>query len=148
MLMAGLSFFVGMYFRPANAPEVPTVPKISSPAGGGFALQGGEAGPPVLSPDGQRLAFVAVGSDGKQRLWVRQLNAATARPLQGSEGATFPFWSADSRYIGFFANNKLSRIDPSGGPAVAIADVAASWGGTWSREGTILFAPNPSTPLS
>jgi len=147
ILIAAISFFAGMYFRPANAPEVPIVSQISSPAGGSFALQGGEAGPPVLSPDGQRLAFVAVGSDGKQRLWVRQLNAATARPLQGSEGATFPFWSADSRYIGFFANNKLSRIDPSGGPAVAIADVAASWGGTWSREGTILFAPNASTTL-
>jgi eukaryotic-like serine/threonine-protein kinase len=147
IFIAALSFFAGMYLRPANAPEVPIVSQVSSPAGVSFALQGVAAGPPVLSPDGQRLAFVAVGSDGKQRLWVRQLNAATAQPLQGGDGATFPFWSADSRYIGFFANNKLSRIDPSGGPAVAIADVAASWGGTWSRDGTILFAPSSSTTL-
>ena len=147
ILIAAISFFAGMYFRLANAPEVPIVSQISSPAGGRFALQGFAAGPPVLSPDGERLAFVAVGSDGKQLLWVRQLNAATAQPLQGSDGATFPFWSADSRYIGFSANNKLSRIDASGGPPLAIADVAAPWGGTWSRDGTILFAPSASTTL-
>jgi len=145
IFIAAICFVAGMYLRPANVPDVPIVSQISAPAGGSFALQGVAAGPPVLSPDGQQLAFVAVGPDGKQRLWVRKLNTATAQPLQGSDGATFPFWSADSRYIGFFANNKLSRIDPSGGPAVAIADVAASWGGTWSRDGTILFAPSAST---
>ena len=145
--IAAIGFFAGMYLRPANAPELPIVSQISPPAGESFALQGVAAGPPVLSPDGQRLAFVAVGSDGKQRLWVRQLEAATAQPLEGSDGSTFPFWSADSRYIGFFATNKLSRIDASGGPPLAIADVAAFWGGTWSRDGTILFASNTSTTL-
>ena len=145
--VAATGFFAGMYVRPAKAPDLPIVSQISPPAGETFALQGFAAGPPVLSPDGQRLAFVAVGSDGKQRLWVRQLNAATAQPLQGSDGSTFPFWSADSRYIGFLANNKLSRIDASGGPPLAIADVAASWGGAWSRDGTILFAPNASTAV-
>lgn len=146
IFIATIGLLAAMYLRPANAPEMPIVSQISSPADGRFALQGAAAGPPVLSPDGQRLAFVAVGSDGKQRLWVRKLNSATAQPLQGSDGSTFPFWSADSRYIGFFANNKLIRIDASGGPPLAIADVASSWGGgTWSRDGTILFAPSAPT---
>ena len=147
IFIAAIGFFAGIYLRPANAPQAAIISQISSPVGGSFALQGVSAGPPVLSPDGQRLAFVAVGSDGKQRLWVRQLSAATAQPLQGSEGCTYPFWSPDSRYIGFFANNKLSRIDASGGPPVAITDIAAFWGGTWNRDGTILFSYNASTTL-
>jgi serine/threonine protein kinase len=140
ILMATLGFFAGMYFRPWKGPGLPIVSQISPPERASFSFQGVSAGPPVLSPNGQRLAFVAVDSDGKQRLWVRQLNAAKAQPLEGSDDSAFPFWSADSRYIGFFANKKLSRIDASGGPVFTTADVAASWGGTWSRDDTILFA--------
>jgi hypothetical protein len=87
-----IGFFAAMYLRPANAPELPIVSQISSSEGGSFVLQDAAAGPPVLSPDGQRLALVAVGSDGKQRLWVRQLSAATSQPLEGSDGCSFPFW--------------------------------------------------------
>jgi len=146
--IAALIFALG-YFRLARAPEPgrAIVSEISSPANASFAFRGNLSGPPVISPDGQRLAFAATGSDRKQRLWVRPLNAATAQPLEGTDGATFPFWSPDGRSLGYFANGKLNRIDASGGPPLAIADAANARGGSWGADGTILFTPDVVSPL-
>ena len=74
----------------------------------------------AVSPDGRRLAFVARGADGKQVLWVRGLEALTAQLLAGTDEATYPFWSPDSRFVGFFAQGKLKKIDTSGGPPDAL----------------------------
>jgi Tol biopolymer transport system component len=104
-------------------------------------------GPMALSPDGARLAFVAPAPDGKNLLWVRPLNGMTAQPLAGTEGATYPFWSPDSRFLGFFAGGKLKKIDASGGPAQVLCDAQAGRGGTWSREGVIVFTPSTRDPL-
>ncbi len=93
----------------------------------------------ALSPDGGRLAFVASG-EGPPRLWVRTLDAVAAQPLAGTESAQYPFWSPDSRSIGFFAGGKLKRIDLAGGPPQALADAPAGRGGAWNPDGTILFA--------
>jgi eukaryotic-like serine/threonine-protein kinase len=106
--------------------------------GGGFAL----------SPDGRRIVVIAL-QDNKSMLWIRPLNALTAQPLLGTEGATFPFWSPDSRYIGFFAGGKLKKIDVSGGPAQILCDVGSQpRGGAWSKDGTILFSGNTREGLS
>ena len=70
----------------------------------------------ALSPDGRQIVFVASG-DGASRLWLRSLAATTAQPLPGTEGATFPFWSPDSRSVGFFAGSALKRLDLGGGAA-------------------------------
>jgi eukaryotic-like serine/threonine-protein kinase len=94
----------------------------------------------VLSPDGQRLAVTATDTQGRQLLWVRSLDAPTAQPLLGTDGAGRPFWSPDSRYLGYFANGKLNRIDASGGPPLALCDAAIGAGGSWGPDGTILFA--------
>ena len=73
---------------------------------------------PVLSPDGRRLVLVASSnSEGRTSLWIHSLDAAAVRPLAGTDGASLPFWSPDSRFIGFFADGKLKKIDASGGPA-------------------------------
>jgi Tol biopolymer transport system component len=100
----------------------------------------------ALSPDGEHLVFVASG-DGAQRLWHRPLAEVTARPLDGTEGAEYPFWSPDSREIGFFAAGELRRISLAGGPPQKVADAATGRGGTWSRDGTILFAPANASAL-
>ena len=102
---------------------------------------------PALSPDGQRLVFAAVGEDGKSALWVQPLSALAAQQLAGTEGASHPFWSPDSRQIAFFGGGKLRRIDASGGPPQPICDAAQGRGGTWGRDGTILFTPNTGDPL-
>jgi Tol biopolymer transport system component len=96
----------------------------------------------AVSPDGQRVVYVAFG-DAQARLWVRLLNASSAEPLQGTEGATFPFWSPDSRSIGFFTTGKLKRVDLGGGLPQTLADAPNARGGTWG-DGTILFATTGS----
>ncbi len=104
-------------------------------------------GAPALSPDGLRLAYVAASQDGKSALWVRTLSTGSAQALPGTDGAAHPFWSPDSRQIGFFASGKLKRIDASGGPAQTICEVSQGRGGAWGGDGTILFTPNPSASL-
>ncbi len=99
------------------------------------------SGAMVLSPDGFRIAFVARGDDGKQMLWVRALDALTAQPLAGTDDASHPFWSPDSRFIAFFSSGKLRKIDANGGPPQALCDATGGRGGTWSNGGTILFTP-------
>ena len=89
----------------------------------------------ALSPDGRSLVYVA-----DNRLWLRRLDKTEALPLAGTEGAVAPFWSPDSRSIGFNASNKLNRIDIGGGPPQALADAPMFWGGTWGKDGTIIFA--------
>ncbi len=102
----------------------------------------------ALSPDGRMLAFVATDSLSKRLLWVRPLNAISGQALNGTEGARFPFWSPDSRFIGFFADGKLKKIDASGGPAQTLCDAPVGRGGTWNQEGTIVFCPTFNRPLS
>ncbi len=94
----------------------------------------------AMSPDGRHLAFAAT-SEGKTLLWVRSLESPLPRALPGTEGAVSPFWSPDSRSIGFFAQQKLKRIEASGGPAVTLCDVTGVFGsGTWSQSGVIIFS--------
>ena len=99
----------------------------------------------ALSPDGRQIVFVASG-DGASRLWLRSLAATTAQPLAGTEGAAYPFWSPDSRSLGFFADGKLKRLDIGGGAPQTLA-TAGSRGGTWNADGVILFTPSVSGPL-
>ncbi len=101
----------------------------------------------ALSPDGRYIVFVASG-DGPQRLWLRALDKTEAQPMAGTDGADYPFWSADSRSIGFFATGKLKRIDIAGGPPQALADTGGLHGGAWNADGTILFNASVSGPLS
>jgi eukaryotic-like serine/threonine-protein kinase len=126
---------------------------IDPPEGATFgtnvALRGaGPAAPQfALSPDGRRLAYVMYAADGKARLWVRRLDALDGQPLPGTEEAAFPFWAPDSRVVAFFAQGKLKKIDTAGGPAQAICDAPAGEGGTWNRDGVIIFAPDQTTGL-
>lgn len=102
----------------------------------------------ALSPDGRRLAFVVSGEGGETTLWVRALDSATPQQLSGTEGAKFPFWSPDGRYIAFFAVGKLKKIEATGGPAQTLAEVSTDTrGGAWAPDGTILFAPTATQPL-
>jgi len=95
----------------------------------------------AISPDGHYLVMQATGNAGQQ-LWVRSLDSLQTQPLAGTENASFPFWSPDSRYIGFFTQTQLKKIAVTGGPAQALCDAPVGRGGTWSRDGVIVFAAN------
>ena len=101
----------------------------------------------AVSPDGQRLAFVAISASGVNSLWLRPLGAASAQALAGTEEASLPFWSPDSRFIGFFADGKLKKIDATGGPPQTLCDAPNGRGGTWNRDGVIVFAPDANSGL-
>jgi eukaryotic-like serine/threonine-protein kinase len=109
---------------------------------------GEAAGPPAVSPDGLQIAFTARDASGKSLLWVRTLDSSAPRSLPGTEDAMYPFWSPDSRFIGFFAGGKLKKIEASGGPALTLCDAPDGRGGTWNREGVILFEPHFREPIS
>jgi serine/threonine protein kinase len=140
--------FALAYLQSPRAPQVSVHSYILAPEKATFVLTGNDAGPPVLSPDGLRLAFIAKNADGKQMLWIRPLNSAVAQSMSGTENATYPFWSPDSRYVAFFAASKLNKIDASGGPSQALCEASAGRGGSWNSAGTIVFAPDTTSALA
>jgi serine/threonine protein kinase len=96
----------------------------------------------AMSPDGRLFAFVAEAPGRRPGLWVRPVDTLDARLLVGTEDALYPFWSPDSRSLGFFARGKLKTIELAGGPPTTLTDAPLdSRGGTWNRDGIILFAP-------
>jgi serine/threonine protein kinase/Tol biopolymer transport system component len=97
--------------------------------------------PAAVSPDGTQVVFSAGSPGGWTQFWIRPLNSLTAQPLTGTVDAYLPFWSPDSKWIGFFADDKLKKISASGGPPIELADARVARGGTWNQDGVILFAP-------
>ncbi len=135
VVLGALSF---IHFR-QTPPEAPVmITSINPPENTSLELV---YSPPALSPDGRRIAFSAREPDSESQLWVRSLDSPIAQPLARTEGARFPFWSPDSRSIGFFADGKLKRIDATGGPALTLADAPLGFGGSWSPQDVIVFAP-------
>ncbi|MFI5165494.1 MAG: protein kinase [Thermoanaerobaculales bacterium] len=102
----------------------------------------GSTGGAVLAPDGTRIVYAATDEAGRKLLWLRPLDSLTAQPLEGTDGASYPFWSPDSRFVGFFVPGKLKKIDILGGPPQTICDASSGRGGTWSPDGVIVFAPD------
>jgi eukaryotic-like serine/threonine-protein kinase len=100
-----------------------------------------------ISPDGRRILFSAENKDGKRQLWIRSLDSLDAQLLPGTDDAIQAFWSPDSRFIGFFATNKLKKIDAAGGPAQTLGD-ARALGGAWNRDGIIIYAAGTTPVLS
>jgi eukaryotic-like serine/threonine-protein kinase len=94
----------------------------------------------AIAPDGRKLVIAAL-EDGQRKLWLRPLNSTAMQPLAGTDGAAFPFWSPDSRRIGFFAEGKLKQIDIAGGRPQILASAPTGRGGAWSTSGEIVFAP-------
>jgi len=131
--LVALAVAAGASLTALRAPRPETVAfTVQAPQGG--LIQVGQP----LSPDGRALAFVAT-RDGTPMLWVRRLDSPTPQPLEGTENASYAFWSPDSQHIGFFAGNRLNRIPAAGGSVQFIAVVDAAQGAAWSPRGVILI---------
>jgi Tol biopolymer transport system component len=115
---------------------------IDPPGKTSFRLTGDDSAPIAVSPDGERVVF---GAGGK--LWVQSLTTGAVAGLAASDGGRFPFWSPDSRSIGFFSDGKLRVMEASGGPVQTICDAPNPRGGTWGTSGVIVFAPDISAGL-
>ncbi len=97
----------------------------------------------ALSPDGRTLVMVADSEKANDYvLWTHEIGSARATALEGTEGASYPFWSFDGRSIGFFSDAKLKKVDAAGGPVQILCDASNARGGTWNRDGVIVFAPD------
>ncbi|MGQ0732131.1 MAG: hypothetical protein ACT4QD_00595 [Acidobacteriota bacterium] len=110
-----------------------------------FPPEGTSFGSVSVSPDGRQLAFTALplsSTGGRPLLWVRPLDSLSAQALPETENAAFPFWSPNGESLGFFADGRLWTIDLRGGSPRAVADAPRGRGGTWNRQGIIVFAPD------
>ena len=126
--------------------EHPLPPSIRAylppPPDTGFDFTGDFSGPSVLSADGTMVAFCARNPKQRSFIWVQSLNELSARKLDGTEGAAFPFWSPDGKYLGFFADGHLKKVPSAGGPIIVLADAPNARGGTWNQDNVILFEPD------
>jgi serine/threonine protein kinase len=127
-----------LFFRPK--PEPPRAVRfdlpLASPSPNQFAI----------SPDGSTI--VAITQTGNETpLWVRRLDQSEPQLLKGLGNVQFPFWSPDNRNVGFFADGKLKRIDVAGGPPQTLCDAPNGRGGSWNKDGVIIFASNADGPV-
>ena len=143
-VVAGLAVGAGLIWALASpAPADPLrLHAFMLPPEGSY-LTGGLA----LSPDARSLAFVATDANGERQLWIRQLESSRAQPLEGTSGASDPFWSPSGGEIAFFANDQLKRISVGGGAITVICDAGFGAGGSWSSNGTIVFQPHQQGAL-
>jgi serine/threonine protein kinase/Tol biopolymer transport system component len=102
----------------------------------------------AVAPNGHTIAVVAYQESARKNvLWIYELGSHGARSLAGTEGATYPFWSADGRSLAFFADAQLKKVEVSGGPVQTICDAPGGRGGTWNKDGVIVLAPNTNVGL-
>ena len=144
-VVAGLALF---FLYQAKQQQLPVLRvEINPPDKMQFNLSGDHGGPAVISPDGRYIVFSAYGSSGAQ-LYLRALDSTSPQALPGTVGAMFPFWSPDSRSIAFFTDDKLKRMEVSGGTPVTICGSTLGRGGSWNQDGTIVAALSYNTGLS
>ena len=101
----------------------------------------------TISPNGKYIAFVGKDSSDVMKLWLRPANSLTARALADASISAYPFWSPDSRYIAYFNDRKLMKVSLEAGTSLPICDAPAGRGGTWSKNGTIVLAPDATGSL-
>jgi serine/threonine protein kinase len=99
----------------------------------------------ALSPEGRRLAFTAADPRGRPALWIQPLDALSPQRVAGTDGARYPFWSPDGREVGFFADDKLKRVELASGNVKTICDAGPGGGGAWNADGVILFGAHATT---
>ncbi|MSO49782.1 MAG: serine/threonine-protein kinase [Acidobacteria bacterium] len=122
----------------------PTRVSVLGPEGAKLYFEAAES---AISPDGRSIAFTTVDPSGSRKIWVRQLDAMAARELAGTANGNLPFWSPDSRQIGFFSDEKLKKVPAAGGTVEVVCDAKSGRGGSWGTGNTIVFSPSSGGAL-
>jgi eukaryotic-like serine/threonine-protein kinase len=144
LIAAALSVLLLIYAGRLTSARQPVHTSIEPPAG--FDFFAVTDGAPVLSPDGQQVAFL-VAKKGTSftpsggSLYLLRLSTGESAPVAGAQGALFPFWSPDGKYLGFFSEGKLKKVPVGGGTVQILCDAPEGRGGSWNEQGTIIFAP-------
>lgn len=140
-LAMGIVGFVLSYFTASQESEIPVIiASINTPSGIFYSDKVG--GQSAISPDGSMIVFLGNDSLARSLLWIRTLPSNETKYLAGTEDAQYPFWSYNSRSVGFFANGKVKTVDVKGGPVMVLADAPFGRGGTWSSSGEIVYSPS------
>ena len=143
------------YYATRPSLQLPLLVSVIPPPGV-FADTSGRIGPPQISPDGRRIAFIGCNTEsaatsmlgGKTcSIWLRALGSSEAHEVNATSGAYYPFWSPDSREIAFFADGKLKKVPADGGPVQVISDAPDARGGSWGNSGTIIFSATRNSPV-
>ncbi|MBI2948530.1 MAG: protein kinase [Verrucomicrobia bacterium] len=137
-LFAGFGLSVALR-KDAHEPR-PMRFQIDSPIGTSIHLV-------ALSPSGRKLAMIARAINSRPQLWIQPLDSLLPKAVANTDGAAFPFWSPDERFVGFFADGALKKVDLDSGMVVSLCSARNGRGGTWSASGIILFAQGGSVPL-
>lgn len=146
VLVAAAAAGIALVLPKLRRASQPFVSDIAAPRGARFNAVGDYAGPLVLSPDGTMAVFSVLGATGNH-LMLRSLITGETKALGGTNDALFPFWSPDSRKIGFFTLSKLMTVEISGGAPVPICDVANARGASWGTGDTIVFTRDTQSAL-
>jgi len=127
-----------------RTPEPPRTMRsfLPPPPEVGFDFTGDFSGPPVLNNEGTAIAFSARTQKDRDSLWVQNLNELTAKKLDGTEGASFPFWSPDGKFLGYFADGHLKKVAAAGGPVTTLAETPNARGGAWNQDNVIIYEPD------
>ena len=144
-LLLALAGAAALIYRPWSGPRAPQeVVRYEVPPPDGATFERTLA----LSSDGRRIAFTATDADGHRTLWIRPLDAVTSQQIAGTDGAFYPFWSPDGRFVGFFADQKLKKVELATGIVQVICATGFGGGGTWNRDDVIVFATQSTTSPS
>ncbi len=141
LALIAITSTIGFMLRAPKPPQPLQAVRLSADIGADASLYTALGTAAIFSPDGTRLALLAIGSDQKRRIYVRSLDQLQATALPGTENARDPFFSPDGQWIGFFADGKLKKISVQGGAAVTLCDASDDRGGSWGDDGMIVFEP-------
>jgi len=130
-----------LVLRPRES--VPTLKSVLIPPPGmTFDFTGDFSGPPVVNADGTAIAYCARNQKERDSIWVQSLSELAPRKIEGTDGASFPFWSFDGKFLGFFADGHLKKIAASGGPITVLAETPNPRGGSWNQNNVIVYEPD------
>jgi len=142
VIILGLAVIYLTISRRSGVQQITSTTSILPPTNVDFTGNTADPGDFEISHDGKKIVFAGTDSTGKSQLWLRQLSSENAKPIPGTDGAYYPFWSYNDKFVAYFIPNKLMKIDLSTGLSTEICPAQDGRGGSINKNGDIVFSPN------